>query len=189
MITVRVAESDDDLTACYRICHDEYFRSGFIKERSEDGLRITPYHTLSTTKMLLVCVDEDPAGTLTIIQDGKLGLPMQSDFDLANYKDKNCAEISALAMKAEYQGQRGKILYPMFKYLYKLCWQLNLDYLFAAIHPDRWPFFKDVLLFKDLNQPHVDYEFVNGAKAMGIYLNLKEAAGMFEERYDLKTSA
>ncbi|WP_457326266.1 N-acyl amino acid synthase FeeM domain-containing protein, partial [Roseateles sp. P5_E11] len=47
-LELKVAETREELEDCFRILHDAYVASGFMKP-SPSGLRVTMYHALPTT--------------------------------------------------------------------------------------------------------------------------------------------
>ncbi len=98
-LELKIAASQEELTACFGLLHDAYVGSGFMRPHPS-GLRVTPYHALPTTTTLCAKVDGVVVGTISIIREGVFGFPMQSAFDISSVRAKEgrIAEISALAI-------------------------------------------------------------------------------------------
>ena len=71
-LVLKVAETREELEACFSILHDAYVASGFMQQHAS-GLRVTPYHALPTTTTLCAKFDGRVVGTITIIRDGVFG--------------------------------------------------------------------------------------------------------------------
>jgi len=80
-LALTIAETREDLEACFALLHDAYVASGFMQPQPS-GLRVTPYHALPTTTTLCAKFDGEVVGTLSLIREGVFGFPLQSAFDL-----------------------------------------------------------------------------------------------------------
>ena len=142
------------------------------------GMRITFYHLLPCTATLIAVWDGEVVGTISIIRDNPLGLPLESDFDISGLKQRNVtvAEISSLAIKKNHR-HRGKVLFPLLKFLWIYCkYHFSIDYMLIATNPKLDDLFEGILLFDKLDQRTVEnYGFANGAPAVAKYLNLLTA--------------
>ena len=103
-LELKIAETREELEGCFRLLHDAYVSSGFMKP-DPSGMRVTIYHALPTTTTLCAKVDGKVVGTLSLIRDGVFGFPLQSAFDLLAVRAKSgqIAEISALAVHPDYR--------------------------------------------------------------------------------------
>ena len=66
-LRLKIAETQDELEACFRLLHDAYVASGFMKP-DPSGLRVTPYHALPTTTTLCASFDGEVVGTMSLIR-------------------------------------------------------------------------------------------------------------------------
>lgn len=89
-LVLKVAETKEELEACFQLLHDAYVKVGFMKP-DPSGLRVTIYHALPTTTTLLAKYDGRVVGTLSLIRDSALGFSMQKIF---NIKDSAGGAIS-----------------------------------------------------------------------------------------------
>lgn len=177
-LTLKLAETQEELEACFRLLHDAYVRAGLMQPHPS-GLRATLYHALPTTSTLLAKVDDQIVGTLSLIRQSKLGFPLQKIFqiDAIHALGGNVAEVSALAVAPRFQARGGMILFPLLKFMYEYATRyFDTRHLVIAVNPKHIGFYESVLFFRRLQKRVVDhYEFVNGAPAVGAHLDLKEA--------------
>ncbi|MBS0449039.1 MAG: GNAT family N-acetyltransferase [Proteobacteria bacterium] len=174
-LTFKIADTKEELEACFRILHDAYVGSGFMKP-DPSGMRVTIYHALPTTTTLCAKWDGQVVGTVSIIREGVFGFPLQSAFDLAPVREKegSIAEISALAVHPSFRKTGGIVLFPMMKYLYEYCVKyFDTRHMVIAVNPDRIDLYESLLAFRRLQAQVVDrYDFANGAPAVGATLDL-----------------
>ncbi len=185
-LSLGIASSQAELEACFALLHDAYVSSGFMKPHPS-GLRVTPYHALPTTTTLFARFDGEIVGTLSIIREGVFGFPLQSVFDLGEVREKGgrIAEISALAVHPRFRKTGGAILFPLMKFMYEYCTAFfDTRHLVIAVNPNRIELYESLLFFKRLQAQVVDnYDFANGAPAIGATLDLAEAPEIFRQAY------
>jgi GNAT superfamily N-acetyltransferase len=185
-LQLKVANTKEELEACFRILHDAYVSAGFMKP-SPSGLRVTPYHALPTTTTLCAKYDGRVVGTISMIREGVFGFPMQAAFDLGPVRaeEGQIAEISALAVHPDFRRTGGSILFPLMKFMYEYCTQyFDTRHLVIAVNPDRIEMYESLLFFQRLLENTVDhYDFANGAPAVGATLDLYRARDVFRRVY------
>lgn len=185
-LQLKVANTQEELEACFRILHDAYVSSGFMKP-VPSGMRITPYHALPTTTTLCAKYDGRVVGTISMIREGVFGFPMQAAFDLSPVRasEGQIAEISALAVHPDFRKTGGSILFPLMKFMYEYCTQyFDTRHLVIAVNPDRIEMYESLLFFERLQENTVDhYDFANGAPAVGATLDLQRAQPVFKRTY------
>ncbi len=103
-LILKIAETKEELEACFRLLHDAYVGSGFMKPHSS-GMRINIYHALPTTTTLCAKFDGEVVGTLSLIRESVFGFPLQSVFNLQEVREKKgrIAEVSALAVHPKFR--------------------------------------------------------------------------------------
>jgi GNAT superfamily N-acetyltransferase len=185
-LELKIAETAEELEACFALLHDAYVASGFMQPHPS-GLRVTVYHALPTTTTVCAKLDGRVVGTLSMVREGVFGLPLQSAFDLAPVRalGGQVAEISALAVHPAHRRTGGTILFPLMKYMYEYCTRFfDTRHLVIAVNPDRIELYEALLQFKRLQTAVVeDYAFANGAPAVGASLDLAGAPARFEALY------
>jgi hypothetical protein len=98
-LVLKIAETKEELEACFAVLHDAYVDSGFMKP-DPSGMRVTIYHALPATTTLCAKYDGQVVGTISLVRESALGVPLQTIFDLSpvRAKEGNIAEVSALAI-------------------------------------------------------------------------------------------
>jgi hypothetical protein len=174
-LTLKIAETQDELEACFRILHDSYVAAGFMKP-DPSGLRVTPYHALPTTTTLCAKWDGRVVGTISIIREGVFGFPLQSVFDLSPLRavGGNITEVSSLAVDPAFRKTGGQILFPLMKFMREYARNFfDTRHLVIAVNPNKIEMYEALLCFERLKACEVDaYDFANGAPAVGATLDL-----------------
>lgn len=185
-LELKVAETQEELESCFRILHDAYVASGFMKP-SPSGMRVTMYHALPTTTTLCAKYDGRVVGTMSMIREGVFGFPLQAVFDLSDVRAKQgqIAEISALAVHPDFRKTGGAILFPLMQFMYEYCTEyFDTRHLVIAVNPDKIELYESLLFFERLQETVVDkYDFANGAPAVGATLDLPVAKEIFRRVY------
>ena len=188
-LVLKLAETKEELEACFSVLHDAYVDSGFMKP-DPCGMRVTIYHALPTTSILCAKYDGEVVGTISLIRESTLGVPLQEIFDLASVRAKEgqMAEVSALAIRRDFRNTGGSILFPLMKFMYEYCTTFfDTRHLVIAVNPRHIEMYESLLFFERLTEKVVDrYDFVNGAPAIGATLDLQEALGLFKAHYSSK---
>jgi GNAT superfamily N-acetyltransferase len=150
-------------------------------------MRVTIYHALPTTTTLCAKFDGEVVGTMSLIREGVFGFPLQAIFDLSGVRAKegNIAEISALAVHPKFRQTGGTILFPLMKFMYEYCTEyFDTRHLVIAVNPNRIEMYESLLFFERLQENVVEnYDFANGAPAVGATLDLHLATKLFEKVY------
>lgn len=185
-LVLKIAETQEELEACFGLLHDAYVSSGFMKP-DPSGMRVTIYHALPTTTTLCALYDGEVVGTMSLIRESVFGFPLQAVFDLTEVREKkgNIAEVSALAVHPKFRKTGGAILFPLMKFMYEYCTTFfDTRHLVIAVNPNRIEMYESLLFFERLKESAVDaYDFANGAPAVGASLDLYGAPEAFRRIY------
>ncbi|WP_210544249.1 GNAT family N-acetyltransferase [Rhodoferax sp. PAMC 29310] len=188
-LVLKIAETKEELEACFKLLHDAYVSSGFMRP-DPSGMRVTIYHALPTTTTLCAKFDGEVVGTLSLIRESLFGFPLQTIFDLTPVRQLhgNLAEVSALAVHPKFRKTGGAILFPLMKFMYDYCTTFfDTRHLLIAVNPNRIEMYESLLFFQRLKENTVDnYDFANGAPAVGASLDLYKAPEVFEKTYGKK---
>ncbi len=188
-LVLKIAETQEELEACFKLLHDAYVGSGFMKP-DPSGMRVTVYHALPTTTTLCAKYDGEVVGTLSLIRESLFGFPLQAIFDLNQVRERKgqIAEVSALAVHPKFRKTGGTILFPLMKFMYNYCTTFfDTRHLVIAVNPNRIEMYESLLFFERLSENSVDnYDFANGAPAVGATLDLKTAPILFKQVYGKK---
>ncbi|MDD2881474.1 MAG: GNAT family N-acetyltransferase [Rhodoferax sp.] len=188
-LVLKIAETKEELEACFRLLHDAYVASGFMTP-DPSGMRATIYHALPTTTTLCAKFDGEVVGTISLIRESLFGFPLQAIFDLNEVRTHkgNIAEVSALAVHPKFRKTGGTILFPLMKFMYDYCTTFfDTRHLVIAVNPNRIEMYESLLFFQRLAENFVaNYDFANGAPAVGASLDLHHAPEVFKLAYGHK---
>jgi hypothetical protein len=194
-LILKIADTQQEIEECLALLHDSYVGSGFMIP-DPSGLRVTVFHALPTTTTLCAKIDDKVVGTLSLIRDGPFGFPLQKIFDLREMREKGgvIAEASALAVHRTFRRHGGTILFPLMKFMREYCvTYFDVRHLVIAVNPRHIHMYESVLFFKRLQeQPVENYDYVNGAPAVGATLDLQEAfaeTGIYRKTYGSRPSS
>ncbi|OIP17068.1 MAG: hypothetical protein AUK51_08865, partial [Comamonadaceae bacterium CG2_30_59_20] len=189
-LVLKIAETQEELEACFKLLHDAYVSSGFMKP-DPSGMRVTIYHALPTTTTLCAKFDDEVVGTISLIRESLFGFPLQAIFDLTEVRSLKgqIAEVSALAVHPKFRKTGGTILFPLMKFMYNYCTTFfDTRHLVIAVNPNRIEMYESLLFFQRLSENSVEnYDFANGAPAVGATLDLLKAPAIFEKVYAKKS--
>lgn len=188
-LVLKIAETKEELEACFMLLHGAYVGSGFMKP-DPSGMRVTIYHALPTTTTLCAKFDGEVVGTISLIRESVFGFPLQSIFNLKGIRKKTgkIAEVSALAVHPKFRNTGGTILFPLMKFMYEYCTTFfDTRHLVIAVHPNRIEMYESLLFFRRLAENSVEkYDFANGAPAVGASLDLHTAPELMKKAYEKK---
>jgi len=186
-LVFKLAETREELEACFRLLHDAYVEAGFMQPQSH-GLRATLFHALPTTSTLLAKYHNRVIGTVSLIRESNLGFPLQKVFNIEAVRKTggNIAEVSALAIEKRFRGAMGTVLFPLLKFMYEYATRcFDTRHLLIAVNPRHIDFYEAILFFQRLRQNPVEhYDFANGAPAVGAHLDLASAPEIYRQCYD-----
>jgi hypothetical protein len=156
-----------------RLVHASYLARGITPEHVS-GVRVTP-HLLLPTTMVFVAVTADGAvvGTVSLVLDSRLGLPMDAVYpaELARLRGERrvLAEVGALSVAPalRHSGLVHLLNKVMFRVARERC---GVDDLVIAVHPRAQDLYRAALLFERIGDVR-SYAGLN-ASALAVALRL-----------------
>lgn len=182
----RPAQTVGELTAASQLVYREYLKRNYLRPNAQQ-MKLCLHHALPTTVTFLALHGHGRViGTLSIIEDSPLGLPMdevyKSELDRLRRAGRHLAEVSMLALNTEMFG-RGvftmfhakkllltlRLFKTMFDYLRS---STAVDDLVACFNPKHQILY-DFLQLKPLGGLK-RYHGANGNPAVARHLNIAE---------------
>lgn len=177
-LEIKIATSEEELESAYRLLHDSYVNTGFMKPHST-GMRILPQHLLPQTATIVAMWDKRVIGTLSLIRDNPFGLPLEKIFDISSRRTgkRRLAEVSSLAIDPSYRSDISKVSFPLFRFVYQYARHFFGTHEFViAVNPSMANLYLGLMCFEKLEKATKSYNFVNGAKAVGLFLNFENCS-------------
>jgi hypothetical protein len=185
-LAFEIAKTREDLDQAFQILHDAYVKEGYSKPHASRR-RITDYHALPSTTTLVAKHAGQVIATISVIRDGPFGLPTDQVMDLSRFREKGerLGEVSALAIRPDFRGRSGEVMFYLFKYMvhYSLDY-FGLDRFVIVVNPDRITLYESVLCFEPLHRSALKkYAFANDAPAVCATLDLRNADRIWQAAY------
>ncbi len=173
-VDYRIASARAEWEAAFKLIHSSYLRAG-LSEPNAFGMRITPYHLLDTTDVLIAIYEGEPILTMTLVGDGDLGLPLESIYSdevaIRRAMGRAVAEVSCLADRRLPVRE----FCPVFVGLSRLCAQYarfrGYDDLLIAVHPKHARLYRRLFGFEPIGPLRV-YPAVRNRPAVALCLDL-----------------
>jgi hypothetical protein len=183
----KVAQTKEEYLAAARVLYSSYLEKGYTSE-NEHGLRLTPYHLLPSTTVILALWDNEVIGTVSLIRDNPLGLPLEQVFDVRGLRIRHqvLCEVSALAIKKEFRGASGEVFHSLVRYMWNYALHyFGVDYLVIAVNPSMYELYEAVYYFEPLERLSrvENYDFANNNPAVGEFIPLKTSFELFKQKY------
>lgn len=176
-IVIKIAETENEIQQAFSIVHDSYVDLGYMDPDSS-GLRINKFHLMPHSIIIVAKLDEEVIGTISILPDSALGLPVDQTWDISHLKTNGelVAEISSLTIKKGFRSQRGRLLFPLFKMMFHFCQDiLQVNHIVIATTLEVEPFYLDVLLFKPImKKSGQSHDLVKGNPSACCYLTINK---------------
>lgn len=150
-ITYKPAATRAEREGAFRLIHRAYLRGG-LTEPNSFGMRVTPYHLLPTTEVFVALLRGEVISTVTLVGDGKRGLPMEAVYpqEIARRRKQGLrlAEVSCLA-------DRRRSITRFLPVFLKLCGLMGqaarkrgIDQLMIVVHPKHARFYERYISFR-----------------------------------------
>lgn len=178
-IIFKLAETKDELEQAFKVLHDAYVDQGYMSPHPS-GMRVTKYHALPTTAVLIAKEIDTGivVGTVSIVRDTSLGLPLDSAFPLSTIKKQyhHLAEVSSLAILKKYRTNPAELLWPLLRYFYLyLKNTMKIDAYVIGVNPLWHDFYTGILGFTQLKGfEAANYSFANNAPVVAYFVDTAE---------------
>jgi hypothetical protein len=147
----KIASTRHEWEAALGLVYKVYVRSGLIR-LNRHQMRITPHHALPSTELLLAVEGNKILGTLSIVGDGELGLPMETiyaeEVEQRRRQGLRLAEVSCLADGREESSQSFAMISRLMAMTAQCASHRGVDQLLIAVHPRHARFYERFLAFQ-----------------------------------------
>jgi len=175
------------LDQAFRLQHDQYVAQGYM-DRHPSQWRLSIYNALPCTRVFVARDDGRVVGTMSVINDSRLSLPMAEIYgdELRKFRGENrqLAEVSGLAVHPDYQKSGLAILLRLIRVvlIYSIETALVED-LCITVNPHHEAFYRKAFGFESIGSLK-HYGKVNGAPALALRLDLDVLRGHIADLRD-----
>lgn len=179
----KIADCWEERQAAFKILYESYRAEGFCDEEASN-FKVTPYHLLPTTAILVVKFRGEVIGGISFIQDSDFGTPVLNKYPHLRSPEKRIGEIGSLAIAKEHRSKANHVLMPLLKRLWNFI-ENELNYTHTVIaHDPKWEvFYQQVFQFEKIDAFDDSYESANGAPAVFQILDFAAAGRKLNHYY------
>jgi hypothetical protein len=144
------ANDRESFLSAFRLIYRAYLRDGLTQPNSL-GLRYIPHQLSDDSSVFIVRRDDRVVGTLTLIEDGQLGLPIESlygsEINRLRRRNGRVAELSCLALEDTETIRCFSVLRGLLRAALELAKHRQVELLTVCIHPRNLSFYQRRLKF------------------------------------------
>jgi GNAT superfamily N-acetyltransferase len=183
-ITFKIATTASERVQACELLHDAYSKRGIL-EPSAARLRVTAHTFLPRTAIFVAVRAGRVLGTMSLVEDSFLGLPLEEAFgaEVARVRSAapgRLAEVGSLAVTSSVR-KRGVSL-MLHNIMYRWAELRGIRALLIAVSPDAAPFYEALLFFERFTgkKPYGRKLDVTG---VALRLDLERARAAFRAAY------
>ncbi len=182
----KIAAAAAEREAALRLVHHRYVQA-HLDEDNPYGMRVTPHHLLDTTTIFVGKVHGEVVSTVTLVEDGELGLPMEAMYAEQVQQRRRMglrlAEVACLADRRQDMRRFVEVFLSLTRLLAQFARRRGVDELVAAVHPKHAPFYRRFVGFQELaglaSCPHVRHN-----PSLGLFLSFAHCDEVRPRCYD-----
>jgi hypothetical protein len=182
---IKIASRQEEWTGAFRLVHDAYVDRGLIVANPY-RMRVTPYHLLHSTEVLVALQQGRVICTVSLVGDGDLGLPMEVIYDreiaLRRAQGLCLAEVSCLADRRQESESSRSALFRLMSFTAQLSRHRIIDELLITVHPRHAAFYVKFLGFQSIGEVR-EYPAVCDHPAVPLALDLNRLAVQHPRAY------
>jgi hypothetical protein len=171
----RIAATSGDLLSAFQLIHDAYVRSA-LSPANDLGMRLTSFHMLETTEVFVGIVNNQVAGTISLVRDGARGIPMEviygDEVAARRRPGSTFAEVSCLADCRKTVKRSLPLVIRLMGIMAQAARKRGIDDLLIAVHPRHVRFYESFIGFEVFG-PLKTYQMVCNNPAVALSLDLK----------------
>lgn len=170
----KIATDREHVLGALRLVHEQYVRSGLTFD-NYSGVRVTRYHLLDTTDIMVGLVDGQVACTMSLVRDSEFGIPMEDiygpEVDQRRRMGKRLVEVSCLADRRDNAERSLTIMFRMMSLATQISRLRGIDEAVIAVHPKHSKFYERFFGFRGIGDLRF-YSTVCGNPAVAMALDL-----------------
>lgn len=186
-IEIRVASNKNEVNQAFKLLYESYHANGLM-DRKDHELRVTKYHCLPTSIIIVAIYNGEVIGTVTHVLDSQLGLPSEGAVDISSFRKrgKRIAEISALAIKKEFRRSHS-LMFSLTRYMYHYATKYaGVNHWIIGVRSNVATYYQALFFFHRFKTKKISHGFVNNSPSYFLYANLSELESLFFKHYSHK---
>jgi hypothetical protein len=173
-IELKIASTRAEREAAFQLVYHSYVQSGLCQSHAS-GLRVTRYQLQRSTSIFIAKMRGEIIGTLSLVQDGQMGLPMEQVYtkEVANRRSEGLqlAEISCLASRRTSDGRNFSLYCDLCALMIQFAKKMEIDQVLAVVHPRHAPLYRRYMAFEQIGK-FCDYPAVENNPGVALCLDV-----------------
>ncbi|MCC6493264.1 MAG: long-chain N-acyl amino acid synthase [Pirellulales bacterium] len=173
-VMIKVAANRREREGAFGLIYRSYLRAKLCRP-NPTGMRITPYHLLESTDVIIAQLRGETISTLSLVRDGELGLPLEQIYPEVVRERRQAglrlAEVSSLADRREEPARFFGLFCELSRLMVQMAHAEGVDQLLIAVHPRHARMYCRAMGFEQVGGNR-DYPAVNGNPAVALQLDL-----------------
>ena len=198
-VNYSIAREQGTVEEAFHLVYDAYVKVG-LQAENEARIRFTKYHVIPSTKVFVAVFrpellkadferervndNKRVVGTLTLVRDSSLGIPMESvcapEIQAMRQQGSRFAEVIALAIDPEFR--KHNVIMYLYRIMFEYARLKGLTDICCAVTRRHIQFYQDILLFRPIGEIKA-YEAGNNLDVQGHVLNIEHAYGDSKATY------
>jgi hypothetical protein len=175
-IHYKIADNLSERKAAFRLLYEAYVGARLMLPNPHE-MRVMPHHLLPTTTLLIALQREQVVATVSLIGDGRLGLPIEriyaDEIDQRRDPSRWLGEVSSLASRRLSASSRLDVFVNLMRLMAQHARRSGLDHLMAAVHPRHARFYQRRLGFETFGSEKA-YPAVRNMPAVPLFLDFAQ---------------
>lgn len=171
-IQFSIASSIEDLSSALVLIQDNYKRLNMTDK--EDLIRASKYNLLPTTIVFIAKISDEVVGTISVMVDSSLGLPIDDFSDVSQFRSGGrVVEIGGFCIKESYRSRNSGISVPLALMALRYCIEkIKADYIVLTVRKSVALFYQDICCFKPFGKKR-RHSGVMGLKSASLVVDTK----------------
>ena len=170
----KIACDRDEFLNAFRLVYQSYLHCGLVRP-NPDLVRITPYQMLPTTEVFVATKEDQVVATVSLVKDGKLGLPMEAVFGeevgRRRLQGVHLGEVSCLASRERSLMRSLPVVLRLMGLMAQCAQRRGVNQLIIAVHPKHAKFYQSFIAFEPIGDER-PYGAVCDKPAVAMMLDL-----------------
>ncbi len=155
-VVVQIAQEREKFRQAFELLYRAYRARGYVGPHPH-GIVYRLSYGLPTSRTMVALVPDEAGrssvvGTLTIVGDGSLGLPMEGDYkrEVQQLREhgRRVAEVSGLAIAHEHRSPLLQTFYCLTRFLVQYACDRGVQDLLITVHPRHAAFYREWFCFE-----------------------------------------
>lgn len=182
----KIACSRNEWEAAFRLVYDAYVQSGLIAANDYE-MRVTPFHLIPTTQVFVACRNESVVGTLSLVEDNRWGVPLESVYpqQVQQLRDDGFrfGEVTCLADSGTPSRCALTVVMKLMGLMAQFASRNGIQKLIIGVHPRHAGFYKRLAAFEAAG-PTKAYPAVTNHPVIPMVLDLENVRWNNPQAYE-----